>query len=64
MLMNSNQATVKDPFKTISAENHYCSVSKLSYQNLGNPLNIMAKLDDQRSQDLRRSHFNVGKESQ
>ncbi len=51
-------------FKTISAENHYSSVSKLAYRNLGDPTQIKASLDEDRRLDLRRSHFKVGKEIQ
>jgi len=52
----------KDSLSTI--QNHYCSVSKLSYKNLGNASQIMARLDEDRRLDLRRSHFKVGKESE
>ena len=50
-------------FKTISAENHYASVSKLAYRNFGDPTQIKASLDEDRRLDLRKSHFKVGKES-
>ncbi len=64
LLMKGLQYKKNDPFKTISAEDHYSSVSKISYCNQGDPKKIKATLDEDRRLDLRRSHFKVGKESE
>lgn len=62
-MKSGGQLQSKNNLQTINPDNHYYSVSKLSYQSYGNPNQIKARLDDERRLDLRRSHFKVGKES-
>lgn len=43
--------------------NLYVSVSMHNFDYKGNAMRIRAKLDQEKKDDLRRSHFNVGGES-